>query len=369
MIPLVDLQAQYRSIGDELDAAATRVLRSGRYALGPEVDAFEHEFADYCETTHAVGVNSGTSALLLALTAWGVGPGDEVITVPFTFAATVSTILQVGALVRFVDVVSPSLTMDPATLERAVTDRTKAIVPVHLYGQPADMDPILDVARRHRLVVIEDAAQAVGARYKGRRVGSLGDVACFSFYPSKNLGAAGEGGMIVTGDAERVRVSRRLRSWGQVDHPQGVMRGGNYRLDGLQAAVLRVKLTHLDAWTQSRQALARRYTDALAAVVETPTVMPYAEHTFNAYAVRSPARDAIREALRTAQIETAIHYPAPIHLQPGYTALGYGPGAFERSEAAARAVLSLPIYPELTEAAQQTVVATLQQAARRAQPD
>ena len=357
MIPLVDVRAQYESIGGAVEAAAIRVLRSGRYALGPEVEAFENEFARYCETTHAVGVNSGTSALVVALMACGIGPGDEVITVPFTFVGTVSTILQVGAGVRFVDVTTPALTMDPTALEQAVTDRTKAIVPVHLYGQPADMDPILEVARRHRLVVIEDAAQAVGARYKGRRVGGLGDIGCFSFYPSKNLSAAGEGGMIVTNDAERAQVSRRLRAWGQVDHPRGVLKGGNYRLDAVQAAVLRVKLKHLDEWTRSRRALADEYTAALPTSVDTPAVMPYAEHVFNVYAIRSNKRDAIRHALRVAHVETGLHYPTPIHLQPGYTDLGYGPGSFDRSEQAAREVLSLPIYPELSEEQQRVVVA------------
>lgn len=363
VIPLVDLRAQHARIGDEVEAAATRVLRSGRYALGPEVEAFENDFAAYCEAPHAVGVNSGTSALVVALTACGIGPGDEVITVPFTFVATVSTILQVGAQVRFVDVVSPFLTMDPAALEQAVTSRTKAIVPVHLYGQPADMDPILEVARRHHLVVIEDAAQAVGARYRGRRVGSLGDMACFSFYPSKNLSAAGEGGMIVTNDRERALAARRLRDWGQVDHPRHVLRGGNYRLDGIQAAILRTKLAYLDEWTRSRQRLAEHYTAALQATVETPTVMPYAEHTFNVYAARSPNRDAIRDALSAIQVQTAVHYSTPVHLQSGYTDLGYGSGDFGQSEQAAREVFSLPIYPELSDEQQRTVIDGIRHAA------
>ena len=363
MIPLVDLQAQHERIRDEVEAAALRVLRSGRYASGPEVEAFEHEFARHCGTARAVGVNSGTSALLVALTAAGIGAGDEVITVPFTFVATVETIRQTGADVRFVDVEPRSLTMDPAALERAVTQRTRAIVPVHLYGQPADMDPILEVARRRRLIVVEDAAQAHGARYKQRRAGATGNLGCFSFYPTKNLSAAGEGGIIVTDDPELDRAARRLRSWGATDACGHGAPGGNYRMDEVQAAILRVKLQHLDAWTRARRAVARRYDTLLAKAVETPAVMPYATHAYNVYAIRSPRRGAIRDALRAAGVETAVHYPAPVHLQPAYADLGYGSGAFEQAERAAREVLSLPIYPELSEDRQLTVVNAVGQAA------
>ncbi len=362
MIPLVDLQAQHAELQAEVEAAAVRVLRSGRYALGPEVEAFEQEFAGYCGTRHAVGVSSGTSALVVALTACGIGPGDEVITVPFTFVATVAAIRQTGARARFVDVAAPALTMDPAGLEQALTERTRAIVPVHLYGQPADMDPILDVARRHRLVVIEDAAQAHGARYQGRRVGGLSDLGCFSFYPSKNLSAAGEGGIIVTNDADRARAARRLRSWQPVERRGRVLVPGNFRLDAIQAAILRVKLARLDVWTRVRRALARRYDAALRAVVRTPAVMPYAEHVHHVYAVRSAARDALRERLTGAGVETGIHYPTPVHLQAGYADLGYGPGAFPQAELAAREVLSLPIHPHLSEARQQAVIAAVRQA-------
>ncbi len=363
MIPLVDLQAQHERIRDEVEAAALRVLRSGRYASGPEVEAFEQEFARYCGTARAAGVNSGTSALQVALTAAGVGAGDEVITVPFTFVATVEAIRQTGADVRFVDVEPCSLTMDPAALEQAVTRRTRAIVPVHLYGQPADMDPILEVARRHRLIVVEDAAQAHGARYRQRRTGGLGNVGCFSFYPTKNLSAAGEGGIVVTDDPELDRAARRLRSWGAADECGRGAPGGNYRMDELQAAILRVKLQHLDGWTRARQAVARRYDALLAGVVETPAVMPYAAHAYNVYAVRSPRRDAIRDALRAAGVEAAVHYPVPIHLQPPYADLGYGSGAFEQAERAAREVLSLPIYPELSEDGLGAVVNAVRQAA------
>ena len=363
MIPLVDLQAQHERIRDEVEAAALRVLRSGRYASGPEVEAFEQEFARHCGTAHAVGVNSGTSALQVALTAAGVGAGDEVITVPFTFVATVEAIRQTGADVRFVDVEPRSLTMDPAALEQAVTGRTRAIVPVHLYGQPADMDPILEFARRHRLIVAEDAAQAHGARYRQQRTGGLGNLGCFSFYPTKNLSAAGEGGIVVTDDPELDCAARRLRSWGAADACSHGAPGGNYRMDELQAAILRVKLQHLDRWTRARQAVARRYDALLARIVETPAVMPYAAHAYNVYAIRSPRRDAIRDALRAAGVETAVHYPVPIHLQPPYADLGYGSGAFEQAERAAREVLSLPIYPELSEDGQGEVVNAVRQAA------
>ena len=362
MIPLVDLQAQHEELRAEVEAAAMRVLRSGRYALGPEVEAFEDEFASYCGTRHAVGVSSGTSALIVALTACGIGPGDEVITVPFTFVATVAAILHTGARARFVDVAAPALTMDPAAVERAVTERTRAIVPVHLYGQPADMDPILDVARRHRLVVVEDAAQAHGARYKGRCAGGLADMGCFSFYPTKNLSAAGEGGIIVTNDGERARAARRLRVWQPVEHQGRLLRPGNYRLDAIQAAILRVKLARLDAWTRIRRSLARRYDDALRAAVRTPAVMPYADHAYHVYAVRSAERDALRDVLTRAGVETGIHYAAPVHLQAGYADLGYGPGAFAQAERAAREVLSLPIHPQLSEAGQRAVIAAVRQA-------
>ena len=363
VIPLVDLQAQHERIRGEVEAAALRVLRSGRYASGPEVEAFEQEFARHCGTEHAVGVNSGTSALFIALTAAGIGAGDEVITVPFTFVATVDAICRTGADVRFVDVQPESLTMDPAALERAVTPRTRAIVPVHLYGQPADMDPILDLARRRRIVVVEDAAQAHGARYGGRRAGCIGDAGCFSFYPTKNLSAAGEAGIIVTDDAGQARIARRLRSWGTADAGGRAVAGGNYRMDELQAAVLRVKLPHLDAWTRARQAVAGRYDALLGESVATPAVTPGTEHAWNVYAIRAPRRDAVRASLQAAHVECAVHYAAPVHLQAPYAGAGYGAGAFPQAERAAREVLSLPIYPELSEAQQLEVVNAVLRAA------
>ena len=355
MIPLIDLPAQYDSIREDIDAAVTRVLHSGRYVLGPEVEAFEKEFADFCHADHAVGVNSGTSALYLSLVAAGVGPGDEVITVPFTFEATVAAIRSAGASVRFVDVNRRSLTMDTVGLEQQVTEHTKAIIPVHLYGQAADMDPIRDVANRHGLTVIEDACQAHGATYNGHPVGSLGDLACFSFYPSKNLSTCGEGGIIVTDDESLAATARHLRSWGPV------ARSGNHRLSAIAAAILRVKLPHLPDWTTRRQAVAARYTALLSGdAVEPPTVMSYGEHVFNVYALRSVHRDSLARTLRASGVEVGIHYQQPIHLQVNYRCLGHTSGAFPVSERAAQEELSLPIYPELSERAVTEIAETIQ---------
>ena len=263
-VPYLDLKAQYQSIKPEIDAAIARVLDSCQFVLGSEVAGFEQEFATYCGTTECIALNSGTSALHLALLAAGVGPGDEVITVPFTFVASVAAVIYAGARPVLVDIDPRSFTMDPAAIEAAITPRTKAILPVHLYGQPADMDPIMEVARRHGLVVIEDAAQAHGAKYKGRPVGSIGDMACFSFYPGKNLGAYGEGGAVTTSNAEYARTIRMLRDWGQDRKYHHVLRGYNYRMEGFQGAILRVKLRHLEAWTEARRAVVRQYNELLA---------------------------------------------------------------------------------------------------------
>ena len=348
VIPLLDLHAQYRQIGPDVEAAVLRVLRSGRYALGPEVDAFEQEFAAYCGADLAVGTSSGTSALYLALVACDIGPGDEVVTVPFTFLATVATILQTGATARLVDIDPVTMTLDPDQLESAITVRTKAIVPVHLYGQAADMTPIVDVARRHDIVVIEDAAQAHGARDRGRRVGSIGDLACFSFYPSKNLGACGEGGMVVTSDPTHAAAIRQLRSWGHTPHGDRVRTGGNFRLEAVQAAVLRVKLGYLDAWNAARRDIAAHYDRLLAPLpVTPPRPRRDSEHVYHVYATRTSARDHVVGVLRDRGIGTAVHYPRPIHLEPGYASLGYRAGRFPHAERAAREVFSLPIYPEL----------------------
>jgi len=349
MIPFVDLKAQYASIKDEVNAAIAGVLESCQFTLGSEVAAFESEFAAYCHARHAIGVNTGTSALHLALLAAGVGPGDEVITVPFTFVATVAAIHYTGARTVFVDIDPRSFTMDVSQVQGAITKRTKAIIPVHLYGQPADMDPIREVANKNGLVVIEDACQAHGAEYKGRRAGSLGDMGCFSFYPGKNLGAYGEGGMVVTDNAEYTRKIRMLRDWGAEKKYQHVLKGYNYRMEGIQGAVLGVKLRHLEAWTHARRTAASRY-DRLftGSGVRTPEAMPYARHVYHIYAVRTPRRQAWQDALSQQGIQTGIHYPVPVHLLPGYADLGYRVGDFPHAEEAANQVLSLPMFAELT---------------------
>jgi dTDP-4-amino-4,6-dideoxygalactose transaminase len=348
-VPYLDLKAQYQSIKPEIDAAIASVLESCQFVLGPEVAGFEEEFATYCGTTECIALNSGTSALHLALLAAGVGPGDEVITVPFTFVASVSAVTYGGARPVLVDIDPRSFTMDPALIEAAITPRTKAILPVHLYGQSADMDPIMEIARRHRLVVIEDAAQAHGAKYKGHPVGSIGDIACFSFYPGKNLGAYGEGGAVTTSNPEHAHTIRMLRDWGQDRKYHHLLRGFNYRMEGFQGAILRVKLRHLEAWTEARRAVVRLYDELLAdAGVETPTEMPWGRHVYHVYTLRSDDRDGLQAALQADGIQTGIHYPVPAHLQPAYADLGYGRGAFPQSEAAAEQVLSLPLYPELS---------------------
>lgn len=351
MIPFVDLKAQYESIKGEVQTAIHRVLDSCQYTLGSEVAAFEEEFADYCETEHGIGVNTGTSALHLALLAAGVGRGDEVITVPFTFVATVSAIDYTGATPVFVDIDPTTFTMDTRAIEAAITERTKAILPVHLYGQPADMDPILEIAKRHGLVVIEDAAQAHGARYKGRRVGSLGDMGCFSFYPGKNLGAYGEGGMVVTRNPSYTKTLRMLRDWGAEKKYHHEIKGFNFRLESIQGAVLRVKLRHLEAWTQARRAVAARYSSLLkGSGIVTPQEMPYSRHVYHIYAIRTPHRQSWQEALHAQGIQTGIHYPTPVHLLPAFADLGYQAGQFPHAEQAAREVLSLPMFPELSTA-------------------
>jgi dTDP-4-amino-4,6-dideoxygalactose transaminase len=348
MIPFVDLKAQYAPIRAEVDAAIRGVIDRSEFTLGSEVAAFEDEFAAYCEGRHGIAVNTGTSALHLALLAAGIGRGDEVITVPFTVVATVSAIDNPGATPVFVDVDPRTLTIDVNAIEAQITPRTKAIVPVHLYGQPADMDPILDIARRHRLVVIEDACQAHGALYKGRRVGSLGDLGCFSFYPGKNLGAAGEGGMVVTSRPDFARVVRMLRDWGAERKYEHRLKGFNYRMEGIQGAVLRVKLRHLDRWNEARRAVAARY-DALLAEsgIERPVEAAYGRHVRHLYVIRTDERAAWQASLAADGIQTGIHYPTPVHLLPAFAELGGRRGQHPNAERAADEVLSLPIYPEL----------------------
>ena len=348
MIPYADLQSQYRSIKPEIDAAVLRVLDSAQFVLGEEVTAFEREFAAYCGAADAIAVNSGTSALHLALLAAGIGPGDEVITVPFTFVATAAAIEYAGATPVFVDIEPRTFNMDPARIEAAITPRTKAIMPVHLYGHPADMDPILDIARRHGVIVIEDAAQAHGAEYKGRRCGSMGTLAGFSFYPGKNLGAYGEGGAVVTSDPELARQVRLRRSWGEAKRYEHQVKGFNYRMDGIQGAILRVKLRHMEAWTEARRARAAEYRRLLeGSGVIAPEERSDCRHVYHVFAVRAPQRDALRASLQDAGIQTGVHYPIPVHLQPAYQDLGYARGAFPVAEAVAAEVLSLPMFPEL----------------------
>jgi dTDP-4-amino-4,6-dideoxygalactose transaminase len=348
MIPFVDLRAQHEPIRDELNAAIAGVIDRCEFTLGSEVAAFETEFAAFCEARHGIGVNTGTSALHLALLAAGIGPGDEVITVPFTFVATVSAIDYTGAKPVFVDIDPGSLTIDVRAIEAAITPRTKAILPVHLYGQPADMDPILEIARDRTLTVIEDACQAHGARYKGRRVGALGHLGCFSFYPGKNLGACGEGGMVVTDNPAYARMVRMLRDWGAERKYQHVMKGFNFRMEGIQGAVLRVKLRHLERWTDARRRVASRYDARFAAsALRGQGVMPYADHVRHLYVVRTPARSAWQQALSAHGIQTGIHYPTPVHLLPAFASLGGRRGMFPHAERAADEVLSLPMYAEL----------------------
>lgn len=361
MIRLLDLQAQYLSLKEEIDAAVLKVLGSSQYVLGSEVASFEEEFAAYCRAKYAIGVNSGTSALHLALLAAGIGPGDEVITVPFTFVATTAAVYYTGARPVFVDIDPLTCTMDPAQVEAAITERTKAILPVHLYGQPADIDPIMEVARRHNLVVIEDAAQAHGAAYKERHAGNLGDLACFSFYPSKNLGAYGEGGMVVTSNPEYAKRVQMLRDWGQEHKYHHVLKGFNARMEGIQGAVLRVKLRHLEAWNEARRAIARAYSEALRGTgVGIPVEAEYAKHVYYVYAIRVKQRDQVQKLLAAEGVQTGIHYPFPIHLLPAYADLGYRVGQFPHSEQAAAEVLSLPLFPELTREQIHQVVTAVQ---------
>jgi dTDP-4-amino-4,6-dideoxygalactose transaminase len=350
MIPLLDLKAQYQSIKAEIDAAVLHVLENAQFILGPEVTAFEKEFAAYCGTSESIALNSGTSALHLALLAAGVGPGDEAITVPFTFVATAAAIGYTGATPVFVDIEPATFNIDVERIEAAITPRTKAIMPVHLFGHPAEMDSVLEIARKHGLVVIEDAAQSHGAEYKGRRAGSMGDIGCFSFYPGKNLGACGEGGAVVTSNPEYARKIRMLRDWGSEQKYVHQLKGYNYRMEGIQGAILRVKLRHLEAWTEARRAHANLYRELLEeSDVVVPVAKDYVRHVFHVYTVRTKDRAALRSELERNQIQTGIHYPIPIHLQPAYQDLRYSRGAFPVAEQACGEVLALPIYPEMTE--------------------
>jgi dTDP-4-amino-4,6-dideoxygalactose transaminase len=369
-IPILDLKRQYQSIKSEIDSAIARVIESGQFILGPEVEAFEREVAQYLGVKHAIGVASGTDALWLSLKAAGVGPGDRVIVPSFTFFATAGAVCNVGAIPVFADVDPRTFNLDPSSVQNLLRSNTqlqdtaKAIIPVHLYGQPAEMDALLKIARHYELIVIEDVAQAIGAQYKDRTVGTLGHLGCFSFFPTKNLGAYGDGGLVVTNDgalAERVRM---LRVHGSKPKYYHHIVGTNSRLDALQAAILRVKLTHLDEWTSARQKLAARYDQALSQIegLAVPYKAPDRTHIYHQYTIRvlGGRRDALQKHLKEHGIGTEIYYPLPLHLQPCFQHLGYREGQLPESERASREVLSLPMFPELTESEQKYIIETVE---------
>ncbi len=359
-IPLVNLKAQYAALHADIDAAIARVIANTSFIMGPEVRAFEEAFAAFCQARYAVGVSSGTAAIELTLRALDVGPGDEVITTPFTFIATAEAISAAGATPVFADIDPATYNLHPVAVEAAITPRTRALLPVHLYGQPADMPALTAIAQGYGLALIEDAAQAHGAEIAGRRVGSLGHAACFSFYPGKNLGAYGDGGAVTTDDEALAGRLRKLRDHGRVSKYVHDEIGYGHRLDALQAAILAAKLPHLNAANAARRRLAERYCDLLA---ETDLILPFVPDgvapVWHLFVVRTPRRDDLLARLREQGIEAGIHYPLPLHLQPAYRSLGIGPGSFPVTEAAARQVLSLPLFPEMTDEQQERVAAAL----------
>ena len=363
-VPFIDLPQQFRSLKPEIDRALEPIFETTGFILGPAVAEFEEAFAKYLNAGHCVTLNSGTAALHLALLALGIGPGDEVITVANSFIATAEAISFAGATPRFVDADPVAYNLDPTKLEGAITAKTRAIIPVHLFGQPADMDAILAVARKRNIKVIEDACQAHGALYRGARVGTLGDVACFSFYPGKNLGAAGDGGAVVTNDATVAEQVRLLRDHGSRRKYEHDIIGHNFRLDAVQAAILNVKLPYLDGWNAARRKHAQFYSSRLLKIpaVVVPTISRHCESVFHLYVVQVPNREQVQQALRDAGVQTGIHYPRPIHLQQAYKDLGHRPGDFPVSEALSERILSLPMYAELTDQQQQRVVEVLQRA-------
>ncbi len=349
-VPFLDLKAQYESISDEIAAALRAVIDRCAFAGGPFVERFEEDFASFCGCRHALGVGSGTEAIWLALMALGIGAGDEVITVPNTFIATAEAISLCGAKPVFVDIDEQTYNMDPSLLEAAITTRTKALIPVHLFGQTAEMNPILDVAREHGLAVIEDACQAHGAEYNGRSAGSMGEAGCFSFYPGKNLGAYGEAGVVVTNNTDLDEKIRMLRDHGQAKKYQHALVGWNARMDGLQGAILSVKLRYLNAWNEARRKNAALYNDLL--IEDQGIIIPYeapgAKHVYHVYAIRAQDREALLRVLAEKEVHCGIHYPVPIHLQDAYQDLGYHHGSFPVAERCAAEFLSLPMFPELT---------------------
>jgi dTDP-4-amino-4,6-dideoxygalactose transaminase len=348
-IPFIDLKRQHESIREEIDAAIQRVINNSSFSLGEEVELFETEFADFCEAKYGVGVSSGTDALHLALLACGVGEGDEVITVPNTFIATTEAISMCGARPVFVDIDEETYNIDVNQIESAITGETKAIVPVHLYGQPAEIDTILEIARNHRLKVIEDACQAHGAIYKGKKVGVWGDAGCFSFYPSKNLGACGDGGIVITNNRQTAEQVKRLRHHGHRNKSIHEVEGFCNRLHGLQAAILRVKLRYLDDWNQMRKRNAEMYGQLLEGNGQAiPKSCNGNDHVYHLYVIRLRNRDVLRERLAEMNIDSGIHYPVPLHVQPAYKRLGYRSGDFPVTEKVTQEIVSLPMYPELT---------------------
>lgn len=368
-IPFLDLRAAYLELREQIDAAIARIAVSGQYILGPEVEAFEEEFAGYCGASHAVGVGNGLDALHLALRALGVGPGDEVIVPSHTYIATWLAVTHAGATPVPVEPDESTYNINPALIEAAITPRTKVILPVHLYGQPADLDAILEIARRHGLRVLEDAAQAHGARYKGRRIGSHGDAVAWSFYPGKNLGALGDGGAVTTNNAELAERIRTIANYGSKRKYFNEMAGFNSRLDPLQAAVLMVKLRHLDLWNERRQLIATRYVEALAgAGLIMPNVPEWAWPVWHLFVVRHPRRDELQARLTQAGVDTLIHYPVPPHMQEAYAGMRFTDGTFAKALHLAREVLSLPIGPHLEPEAQAYAVEELSSAAKAVGP-
>jgi dTDP-4-amino-4,6-dideoxygalactose transaminase len=361
-IPFVDLRSLHTEINEELREVFDRVLSSSAFVLGPEVERFEQEFAAYVGTSNCVAVSTGTAALHLALAALGIGPGDEVITVPHTFIATAEAITAVGARPVFIDIDPVSFTMDPALLEVAITSRTRAIIPVDLYGQVADMEPIQEVANRHGIPLIEDACQAHGAEYKGRKAGSFGLAGCFSFYPGKNLGACGEGGAVTTNDADFAQRIRLWRDHGSSKRYEHIFPGLNMRMEGLQGGILSVKLKYLDHWNDQRRQAAAAYSAALVNTdIAIPTEMDYGRHVYHLYVVQSNSRDALRQQLANEGIESGLHYPIPLHLQKAYSSLGYKEGDFPVTERVKSRILSLPMYPGIRAEAIERVVSGLQE--------
>lgn len=357
-IPLVDLKAQYRAIKKEIDRAIFEAIKNTNFILGENVQKFEKEFAKFCKVKYAIGVGNGTDALYLALRVLGIKTGDEVITPPNTFIATVEAITLNGAKPVFVDINPETYNIDITKIEKAITKKTKAIVPVHLYGQPADIGPILKIAKKYNLKVIEDAAQAHGAEYKGKRVGGLGDVGCFSFFPAKNLGAYGDGGMVVTNNKKIAEKVRLLRNHGRVQKYEHQIEGINSRLDELQAAILRVKLRYLNKWNQARRQRAKLYDNSLKNIkgVKIPFTPSWAVPVYYVYTIRTKERDKLQESLKKEGISTGLYYPIPLHLQPAYKYLGYKIGDFPETERAAKEILSLPICPELSKKDQNYVI-------------